>query len=114
MRSLDEAPLSPNDRAAVEAAAARLRATLPVERIILFGSKARGTGDRDSDIDLLVLTRRPLTPDESRGVVAMLYPIQLERGVLLSTIEVPLEEWERGVYRVMPLRAEIERDGIAA
>lgn len=114
MRTLDQIRLSERDRAAVVAAAARLRATLPVERIVLFGSKARGDGDPDSDIDLLVLTSRPLTREESDGVVATLYSIQLERDVLLSPLVVAREEWEEGVYQVMPLRVEVDRDGVAA
>lgn len=114
MKTLADAPLSENDRAAIEAAAARLRATLPVARIVVYGSVARGEAGPESDIDLLVLTTRPLTPDEARSVVSTLYPIQLERGVVLSTLEIPLDEWEHGVYRVMPLRTEIDRDGVAA
>ncbi len=114
MRTLQDITLSERDRGAVTAAAAALRATLPVARIVLFGSKARGDADAESDIDLLVLTSRPLTAGEKAGVVRTLYPLQLERGVMLSTLEIPLREWEQGVYRVTPLRTEVERDGVAA
>lgn len=114
MRTLNDARLSERDRGAVEAAAAMLRAMLPVERIVLFGSTARGEAGQESDIDLVVLTTRPLTPAEKTGVVRTLYPLQIERGIVMSTIEIPLEEWERGPYRVTPLYSEIERDGIAA
>jgi predicted nucleotidyltransferase len=34
------------------------------ERIVLFGSQARGTDDDDSDVDLLVVMRGPRSPRE--------------------------------------------------
>jgi len=36
------------------------------ERVILFGSRARGHADADSDVDLLVVERRPFGPKDSR------------------------------------------------
>ena len=65
MRTLDRAKLSEKERRAIEEAGLLLKSDLPVERVILFGSKARGTGAEDSDIDLLVLTSRPVTPSAS-------------------------------------------------
>jgi predicted nucleotidyltransferase len=35
-------------------------------KIILFGSQARGTAGRDSDIDLLIVDERPFSPSRSR------------------------------------------------
>lgn len=40
----------------------RLVRTLEFERIYLFGSRARGDVDRDSDYDLLVLVKSPNEP----------------------------------------------------
>lgn len=114
MRTLDEANLKIADRRAVEEASRLLRAALPVERIVLYGSKARGEDDAESDIDLLVLTSRPLTQQEDRAVIALLQPVQHRHDVMLSTLRVPLEEWEHGLYQVMPIRVEVDRDGVAA
>ena len=113
MRRLDQIRLSDTDRRAIQAAAAALREHLPVDQVILYGSKARGDDDDESDIDLLVLTSRPLTPDEDRSVVSLLFPLQLEFDVMLSSVEIPRDEWDHGVYQVMPLRYEVERDGVA-
>ena len=59
-RRFADLPLAPHDRAAVLEAAAVLAALLPVERVVLYGSKARGDDDAESDIDLLILTSRPM------------------------------------------------------
>jgi predicted nucleotidyltransferase len=114
MTSLDQVALSPNDEAAIKEAKQVLLAGFPVERVILFGSKARGTANAESDIDLLVLTSRPIGWREREAIVDALYDIQLRHDVLLSTLVVHAKEWEQGLYSVLPLHREIERDGIAA
>ena len=114
MKTLDQIRLEPNERAAIEAAAVVLRDKLPITQIILFGSKARGDDSDESDIDLLLLTNRRLSWDEEKQVVHLLYPLQLEYDVLFGTIEVPEDEWYHGIYQALPLRTEVERDGVAA
>lgn len=114
MRALAEIRLQDKDRRAVEAAAAILRERFPVERVILFGSKARGDDDAESDIDLLVLTKCPLSWQERDEITNTLFDLQLRMGVLLSTMVVATKDWNEGVYQVMPIRDQIERDGVAA
>jgi predicted nucleotidyltransferase len=113
MRDLERLPLMPTERAAVEAAARLLRARFPVGRVVLFGSRARGRGDADSDLDLLVLTERALDWREREALVDALFQIELAYDVVLSPLVVARDAWEWGSYRVLPLHAEIERDGIA-
>jgi hypothetical protein len=47
------------DRTALAATVATIRDRWPVERVILFGSKARGDDDSESDIDLLGTASAP-------------------------------------------------------
>ncbi len=112
MKTLNEIKLSPQERFAIEAAARALRENLPISRVILFGSKARGDSDEESDVDLLLLTRHRLSMDEHRQAIDLLYPIQLEHDVYFGLVDIPLEEWLHGVYQVMPLRHEVDRDGV--
>jgi uncharacterized protein len=44
-----------NDDALIEEAGRRLAAAAPDAKVILFGSRARGEGRSDSDLDLLVI-----------------------------------------------------------
>src|ERR1035437_9038931 len=60
-------------KTAVERAVERLRERFHPDRIILFGSSARGTADDRSDVDLLVLmpvrgSRRRLTLELDRAL----------------------------------------------
>jgi predicted nucleotidyltransferase len=114
MKTLDHVCLKENDRQAVVAAATILRREFPVDNVVLFGSKARGDDQPESDVDLLVLTRVPVTPALKRQITHALFDIQLSYNVVLSMMIIPLEQWETGVYRILPIRQEIERDGVAA
>jgi uncharacterized protein len=51
--------------AEIRKVAAQIAELVSPRRIILFGSHARGAPHRDSDVDLLVVTERPLGPDAS-------------------------------------------------
>ncbi len=53
------------DQLAQEMAAEIVRLISP-QRIILFGSRARGDARADSDVDLLIVQDRPFTPEQSR------------------------------------------------
>jgi len=112
MKTLAEINLLPNERAAIQAAAKTLRENLPISQIILFGSKARGDSDEESDIDLLLLTKHRLSMEEESRAIDLIYPIQLEHDAYFGLVDIPEEEWFHGVYQVMPLRHEVDRDGV--
>jgi predicted nucleotidyltransferase len=114
MTPLDYIPLSDSDRRAIRVAAQVLRAHLPIREVVLLGSKARGRDDPESDIDLLVLMEPALSREEQRLVVHLHCPLELEYDVVFSTLEVSVADWYEGVYQALPLRAEVERDGVAA
>ncbi len=114
MRTLNDISLREKDRQAIERAAAILHERHPVEHIILFGSKARGDDDPESDIDLLVLTPRPVSPAEQDRITESLFDLQIELDVVISTLIVPTEEWRHGLAQVLPIRFEVDRDGVAA
>lgn len=58
-----------------------------IERVILFGSKARGDWHKDSDIDLLILTRDQSKSLENK-ISDLVYDIELKNNfpALLSII----------------------------
>lgn len=114
MRTLGELVLKPPDRAAIEEASRLLRERFPVEEVILFGSKARGDDDDESDIDLLVLTSRDLSRRERHEIVRALFPLQLAHDVVLSPLIVAASEWRDGLLSVHPIRSEVDEQGVAA
>ena len=114
MQTLDRIQLKANDRQAIEAAIRLLKQKYPVESVVLYGSKARGTDDPESDIDLLLLTSRELSWRERDAITDALYDIQLRYGVVISTLVVSTSEWLEGRYSVLPIRDEVDCYGVAA
>jgi predicted nucleotidyltransferase len=105
-------PLAGNDRAAVLEAAEVLAGHFPVARVVLYGSKARGDDRPDSDIDLLILTGRPLTVAEGFQVSELLQPVQHRHHCIISPLRLSADEWYHGVYQVLGIREEIDREGV--
>jgi uncharacterized protein len=112
MRTIEQAGLDSREHAAISAAARLLRERFAALEVVLFGSRARGEGDAESDLDLLVVTARPLDWRERQALVDALFDIELEHDVVLSPLVVARDAWQRGPYTVLPIRWEIERDGV--
>lgn len=106
------ASLAASDRRTIDDIA-RALLEWPVDALVLYGSKARGDDTPESDIDLLVLTSRPLTPDELGRLRATTRTIGLRHGTWPELYVRESEEWWHGVYQAAPIRKEIDAEGIA-
>jgi len=111
MKQLDKTSLTDMERRAIKAAADGLKMNFPVERVILFGSIARGDRDEHSDIDLLILTSRPLHWKEEKAIVDVLFDIGMEHDVIFSPLFASAGEWDGGLFRNFPVFHEITREG---
>lgn len=92
---------------------ARFRAALSdrfggrLRSVVLFGSRARGAGHEDSDLDVLVLVQG-LTPLERREVLDVAFALEQGSGLALSPIVREESTWSFE----SPLGREIARDGV--
>ncbi len=114
MRTLESAKLTSEEYNSVIEAAKVLKSDLPVSRVIVFGSKAKGTGGRDSDLDLLVLTSCPVTSNLRAAVSEKLAEINLWYDANLTSVVVSEEDWSEGLVRYLLIHSEVERDGCEA
>jgi len=114
MKTLSDIKLKKSDREALKAASTLLRKKFPIDSIILFGSKAKGTDETESDIDLLLLTQQKLTWQERDAITDALFDIQLEYDVVISTLVVATKEWSEGIYSVLAIYDEVYKYGVAA
>jgi len=89
-----------------------VHALSPEAEIILYGSRARGTARADSDWDFLILLPSPDDKMLETQIRDRLYDIELETDTVLSSIIRSKQEWMSARYEVVPLRQQVESDGI--
>jgi len=77
----------------------------------LYGSKARGTSDNDSDIDVMIELEE-LTPAFYEKIFDVVFDINLRYGVFISAVLFGRKELEVGPMSASPLFKAIERDGV--
>lgn len=84
----------------------------PSAEVILYGSRARGDADPDSDYDLLVLTDEEVTLKREDLFRRQLFPIEIETGAVFTVILVSRKDWNSALYAAMPFYQNVKRDGV--
>ena len=87
------------------------RQILPNEKVILFGSQARGDAHADSDWDLLVLLDKDKKTSEDEDMYG--YPFDelgWNYGVAINSILYTQKQWEQG--KIFPFYQNVMREGI--
>lgn len=80
-------------------------------RMVLYGSQARGDAESGSDIDVLVVLKGPVSPEEEIARTSdIIASMSLQYGVVLSRAFVSVERFER---EQSPLLMNVRREGIA-
>jgi predicted nucleotidyltransferase len=108
--------LAPNEWAALEELVDRLYRQYEddLQRVVLFGSKARGDFDEESDLDVLIILKLPQAGywRRWREIVRIASDLDLEFNVILSLLirdEVDyaqMQQWDLLIHR------NIHQDGV--
>jgi len=80
--------------------------------VILYGSRARGDAQPDSDYDILILIDGEASLEKEDNFRRRLYSIELEIGAVVTVILVSRNDWNSALYKAMPFYQNIERDGV--
>ena len=103
--------LEENEERALKRLREELFARYPIIDFRLYGSKARGEGRPDSDLDVMIEL-----PDYDRGMVAeiddIVYRINLEHDVFISALVFGKDELEEGPMSESPIYKIIQREGV--
>ncbi|HOG47105.1 MAG TPA: nucleotidyltransferase domain-containing protein [Anaerolineae bacterium] len=106
-------PLAPAELTALSEIRRRVRAQFAIVQFVLYGSAVRGEADAESDIDLLIVTARPLARPERHKITDIVFHVNLEYGTNSSTLVVDRESWQTGAISVLPIHDKVLREGLA-
>lgn len=112
MKGADQLVLKENEKIALKELKGKLFQRFPDVEIILYGSKARGDFEKESDIDLLILMGSQITNRLEEEITHLTYDIELKYDVVFGKIVENKDYWNSPLANAMPLHWNIDRDGI--
>ncbi|MCP3996412.1 MAG: nucleotidyltransferase domain-containing protein [bacterium] len=89
-----------------------VRVIEPDAEVILYGSRARGDAEADSDWDLLILVDGPVDAARETAIRHRLYELEWDSDEVLCSVICNREDWSSPLYRAMPFHQNVDRDGI--
>ena len=96
----------------LQAVKRRISGEYNVDRIVPFGSVARGQFDHESDVDILFVLKDHPSHRIRNRISTIILDINLEYDANLSGLVVDNKSWDDGPLSVLPSHDEIEREGI--
>lgn len=109
---INKLTLKENEKKALHELRRRLLQRFPDSEIILYGSKARGDYDTESDIDLLILVESTVTSKLEEEITHITYDIELKYDVVFGKIVENKDFWNSPLAHAMPLHRNIDREGV--
>ncbi|MCP2519535.1 nucleotidyltransferase domain-containing protein [Candidatus Aminicenantes bacterium AC-708-M15] len=112
MRSLKQLNLSEKEKDALRELKKKLSKIFPNIEIIIFGSKARGDFEPESDIDLLILIDNEVDTTIEEKINEVIYDIELKYNVVFGKIIESKKFWNSPHHIITPIHKYIEKEGI--
>ncbi len=85
---------------------------VPVEKVILFGSQARGTYEEGSDIDVMVVVEK-INKEIRAIIIDEAFNLSLQYDVSLIAIPCDIEEFASPLFQEDAFYRNINNEGIA-
>jgi len=89
-----------------------IKERIALHRMVLFGSRARGDAEPDSDMDVLVVLDGRADRAARDIVSDCAWEAGLEQGIVVVPIVVSRQEWEEGPERYSLLAEAILAEGV--
>lgn len=83
----------------------------PEAEVILYGSRARGDAEPESDWDFAVITSYAMTSSEKRELYGAIYDYELNNNLIISPFVVPRSHWDSDLHRATFFHKNVDREG---
>ena len=103
--------LAPNELAALRELKQALARDFRLVELRLFGSKARGDSDKESDIDVLIVLEE-YDWETEKAVSRVCFEINLKYSVLLVPVLYSRAEFESDLTKVTPFYQAVTKEGV--
>lgn len=81
-------------------------------KLILFGSRARGDANPQSDMDIVVVLNDSAKEEDFDYVSDSAWEAGFERGIVIVPVVFTRSEWEKGPERYSLLAQAVEAEGL--
>ena len=106
--------MSNSEKIVLDRFKALLSEHVKVYKLILFGSRARGDADPDSDLDVLTVLDDCVTDPVRDFVSDCAWEAGYELGIVVVPVVFSRQEWEEGPERFSLLAQAVQAEGILA
>ena len=103
--------MSPIEKNIIDTFSLLLKKKLGIHRIELFGSRARGDAEPDSDMDVLVIVNE-ISPELEDYVSECAWEAGFKDGIVIVPVVFTRDEWENGPERYSLLAEAIRAEGV--
>ena len=104
--------LKPDETQALRKLKEALAADFQLVELRLFGSKARGDSNPESDIDVLIVLEE-LNREVRKQVSVLCCDLSIDHRVVITPILYSLAEFTSSRTRITPFYRNVEREGVA-
>ena len=105
-------PIFQNEKKALGALKSELKNRYDLIDFKIYGSKARGSDNPESDIDVMIVLKAMTPPLESE-IDDLIFEINLENDCLITALYFSQEELEKGPLSESPIYRKILQEGIS-
>ncbi len=112
MKSIKNLKLKDNEIKAINALKKTILDLYPDAEIILFGSRARGDYDEDSDVDILILLNTEVNSKLEEKIIGDIYDIELKYDLIFGILIKNINEWNYHYSGNPFLKENISREGM--